>query len=127
MTWGLEELDRFTKGMFGGELTVLAGEASAGKLMDVDELIPTPMGFVRNGDLEDGDDVFGEDGMTYKVIEANQFKKKSLIRSLLMTKTVPMFTRGTSGTHGQLLIGKRSSSKRQSFVLIEVVLRDHRS
>ena len=31
LTWGMEDLDRFTKGMFGGELTVIGGESSSGK------------------------------------------------------------------------------------------------
>jgi replicative DNA helicase len=31
LTWGLEDLDRFTKGMFGGELTVIGGDSGGGK------------------------------------------------------------------------------------------------
>lgn len=31
LTWGIEDLDKFTKGMFGGELTVLGGESGSGK------------------------------------------------------------------------------------------------
>ena len=31
LTWGLEELDKFTKGMFGGELTVIGGDSGGGK------------------------------------------------------------------------------------------------
>jgi len=31
MSWGIEELDRYTKGMFGGELTIIGGESGAGK------------------------------------------------------------------------------------------------
>ena len=31
LTWGIEELDTFTKGLFGGELTILGGESGSGK------------------------------------------------------------------------------------------------
>ena len=31
LTWGVDKLDEFTKGLFGGELTILAGESGAGK------------------------------------------------------------------------------------------------
>lgn len=31
LTWGVEELDAFTKGLFGGELTILGGESGSGK------------------------------------------------------------------------------------------------
>jgi replicative DNA helicase len=31
LTWGLDELDRFTKGMFGGELTIIGGDSGGGK------------------------------------------------------------------------------------------------
>jgi replicative DNA helicase len=31
MTWGLSGLDEFTKGVFGGEFTIISGEASGGK------------------------------------------------------------------------------------------------
>jgi replicative DNA helicase len=72
LTWGISGMDTFTKGAFGGEVTVLAGESGGGKLMDVDEMIPTPRGFVRNGDLQEGDPIFGEDGQVYQIIKAHQ-------------------------------------------------------
>lgn len=31
LTWGIDELDTFTKGLFGGELTILGAESGAGK------------------------------------------------------------------------------------------------
>ena len=31
MSWGMEDLDRYTKGMFGGELTIIGGESGSGK------------------------------------------------------------------------------------------------
>jgi hypothetical protein len=57
------------------DAVVFAGRR-AGKLLSVDELIPTPNGFVRNGDLKEGDDIFGEDGKTYKVKIAHPIQKE---------------------------------------------------
>ena len=31
MTWGIDDLDKYTKGMFGGELTIIGGESGSGK------------------------------------------------------------------------------------------------
>ena len=76
MTWGVKGLDDFTHGVFKGEFTVCGGEESAGKLMDVEELIPTPNGFKRNGDLCDGDEIFGEDGRVYKVVKAHPIQEE---------------------------------------------------
>ena len=76
LTWGIDEMDTFTKGLFGGELTILGGESGAGKLMDVNELIPTPRGFILNGDLQDGDEVFGEDGLAYKILKAHPIQEE---------------------------------------------------
>lgn len=38
------------------------------KMVGVDELVPTPVGFRRHGDLEVGDFVFGSDGVPVKVL-----------------------------------------------------------
>ena len=48
------------------EACIIAGRRG-GKLLSVDEPIPTPDGFVRNGDLSAGDRIFGEDGKIYEV------------------------------------------------------------
>ena len=57
---------------YGGynEVVIFAGRRS-GKEIHVDTLIPTPSGFVRNGDLKDGDEVLGEDGKPHKVLYAH--------------------------------------------------------
>lgn len=48
------------------------GQAMADqKLMDIHEPIPTPSGFVRNGDLRTGDRVFGPDGLTHVILKAH--------------------------------------------------------
>lgn len=47
------------------------GGTPGNSALDVDTLIPTPGGFVRNGDLKDGDKVFGEDGKVYDVVKAH--------------------------------------------------------
>lgn len=41
-----------------------------GKALDIDTDIPTPNGFIKMGDLKDGDYVFGSDGNPTKVIKA---------------------------------------------------------
>lgn len=53
------------------QLLLMGGQSGGGKLMDMDELIPTPRGYVRNGDLRTGDQVFGEDGKIYDVLMAH--------------------------------------------------------
>lgn len=54
------------------ELALGGGQSGGGKLLGVEELIPTPAGFIRNGDLKDGDVIFGEDGKTYTVLRAHR-------------------------------------------------------
>jgi hypothetical protein len=54
------------------EIALFGGQSGGGKLMDMNELIPTPNGFVRNGDLQTGDSIFGEDGKVYKVLKAHE-------------------------------------------------------
>ena len=49
---------------------LLAGRG-AGKQLCVDTLIPTPTGWVRNGDLKDGDVVFDERGNICSVVQAH--------------------------------------------------------
>ncbi len=51
-----------------------------GKLLDVEEVIPTPTGFKRNGDLQDGDEVLGEDGKTYQVTCAHPIQEEEAYR-----------------------------------------------
>ena len=52
------------------EAVVFCGRRG-GKLLDTKELIPTPSGFVRNGNLKDGDEIFGESGAVHKIITAH--------------------------------------------------------
>lgn len=44
------------------------GKPGGGKALDVDTPIPTPIGFVRMGDLKVGDHVYGADGRPTKVV-----------------------------------------------------------
>jgi hypothetical protein len=53
------------------ELLLMGGQSGGGKLLGVDEPIPTTRGFVRNGDIQTGDCVFGEDGKPYPVVVAH--------------------------------------------------------
>ena len=57
-----------------GTSVIFAGRRG-GKLLGVDELIPTPTGFKRNGDLVDGDLVFGEDGKPHEVLYAHPIEE----------------------------------------------------
>ncbi len=52
---------------------MLAGRG-AGKQICVDTPIPTPSGWVRNGDIRDGDVVFDERGNPCRVVEAHPIK-----------------------------------------------------
>lgn len=47
-----------------GSYTILGygGGMGGGKLLDINEWIPTPFGYKKNGDLRAGDIIFGEDG-----------------------------------------------------------------
>lgn len=47
------------------------GATSTGKALDVDTLIPVPGGYKRMGDLNDGEQVFAEDGSTCTVVKAH--------------------------------------------------------
>lgn len=62
MSTGYKSLDTFTKGLVGGELVIIGGATSGGKQQPVNEIIPTPLGDKRFGDLKVGDYVFGSDG-----------------------------------------------------------------
>ena len=55
----------------------------SGKLLRVDEPIPTPSGWVRNGDLKAGDEVFGVDGLPCRIVHA--FPVETPERAYLLT------------------------------------------
>lgn len=61
------------------EACIIAGRRG-GKLISVDELIPTPTGFVRNGDLDVNDKIFGEDGRIYQVQVAHPIVEEEAFR-----------------------------------------------
>jgi hypothetical protein len=61
------------------EACIFAGRRG-GKLLDVDEPIPSPNGIVRNGDLKDGDQIFGETGQVHSVIKAHPIVKEEAYR-----------------------------------------------
>ena len=65
------EIPQFTAGLFPASF----GGGTPGNgtaAIDVDTPIPTPSGFVRNGDLKAGDKVFGEDGKPHDVLVAHK-------------------------------------------------------
>ena len=59
---------QFASGVFPA---AYGGSDPGNEAIDVDEVIPTPKGFVRNGDLVAGDEIFGDDGKVYKVLAAH--------------------------------------------------------
>lgn len=66
---GIGKIDDTLEGGIGkGELGLIIGPSSFGKALSVNELVCTPNGFVRNGDLKIGDYVTGSDGGKTKVI-----------------------------------------------------------
>ena len=68
---------QFVTGVFPA---AYGAHSSGNNLIDVGEVIPTPSGFVRNGDLKDGDQIFGEDGKTYTVLKAHPEKDEVAYR-----------------------------------------------
>lgn len=66
---GIGKIDEILEGGLGkGELGVIIGPSSFGKVMPNDEIVMTPNGPVMNGDLKVGDYVIGRDGKPTKVI-----------------------------------------------------------
>lgn len=61
------------------EAVIFAGRRG-GKMLHVDELIPTPKGFIPNGDLVEGDEIFGEDGGVYKVKYAHPIEEEEAFK-----------------------------------------------
>lgn len=66
---GIEKLDEALEGGLGkGELGVIACSTGVGKALSVNELVLTPNGFIRMGDIKLGDKVIGRDGCQHNVI-----------------------------------------------------------
>ena len=67
---GIGKLDEALEGGLGkGELGVIIGPSSFGKVMPNDEIVMTPFGPKYNGDIKVGDYVLGKNGQPTKVIE----------------------------------------------------------
>jgi len=64
---GIESVDKMIT-YEGGYVTLVTGIVGHGKALDINTPIPTPNGFVNMGDLQVGDEVFGEDGLVTKII-----------------------------------------------------------
>lgn len=60
--------------------TIVVGASSSGKALLAEELIPTPHGYIRNGDLEVGDCVFDRYGKPTKVLGVYPQGKKDVYR-----------------------------------------------
>lgn len=66
---GIEKLDEALEGGLGkGELGVIACSTGVGKALSVNELVLTPNGFLRMGEIQLGDKVIGCDGLPHNVI-----------------------------------------------------------
>ncbi len=52
--------------------TFIVGGSGSGKALDVETPIPTPNGFVRMGDIQVGDTVYGSNGKPVKVLAAQE-------------------------------------------------------
>ena len=65
---GVDIMDKVLEGGLGkGELGVIIGPSSFGKALPIDEIVYTPNGPVKNGDLKIGDYVIGKNGKPTKV------------------------------------------------------------
>lgn len=51
------------------DIAIFGGSAGGGKMISIDTPIPTPSGWVANGDLQAGDEVFTETGAVCKVLD----------------------------------------------------------
>ena len=65
---GFVDLDRMTGGFEEGTLWVAGGRPGMGKGQRLDDVVPTPFGMKRWGDLAPGDMVFGRDGTPTTVV-----------------------------------------------------------
>lgn len=66
---GWKDIDDVLLGLVRGGVSIIAGRPGHGKLLADDELVLTPEGWVRNGDLRPEDFVIGANGKPTKVIE----------------------------------------------------------
>jgi len=66
---GIGKLDEALEGGLGkGELATIVGASGYGKALSVNELVATPNGWVRMGDIHNGDYVLGRNGKPCKVV-----------------------------------------------------------
>ena len=65
---GYSYFDNVTDGLRPGELVLIGGESGAGKALPLETEIPTPHGMKLMRDIKAGDDIFGIDGKSYKVL-----------------------------------------------------------
>lgn len=64
---GITDLDNMTNGLNPSDLIILAARPAMGKMESVDNLIVTPNGKIRMGDIKIGQKVCGSDGKNYNV------------------------------------------------------------
>lgn len=78
---GIGKLDEALEGGLGkGEMGVIVGPTSFGKSLWVDELVATPKGFVRIGDIRVGDFVMNRKGQPTKVLGVFPQGKRDLYK-----------------------------------------------
>lgn len=63
-----------------GRFVILVGGGGTGKMEWVENLIPTPSGWKKFGDLEIGDEIFSEKGSITKVLEIHPQGRKQLYK-----------------------------------------------
>jgi replicative DNA helicase len=69
---GFGELDKALNGLQPGQMIVIAARPGVGKALALDTEIATPSGWTTMGDIQVGDEVFGEDGKPTKVIAVTE-------------------------------------------------------
>ena len=69
---GFGELDKALNGLQPGQMIVIAARPGVGKALALDTEIATPAGWTTMGDIQVGDEVFGEDGKPTKVIAVTE-------------------------------------------------------
>ena len=85
---GFTTLDERTGGPQAGHVWIVGARLGEGKATDNDELVMTPRGYVRMGDIRVGDTVTGSDGLPTEVIAVHPQGKKQVYNVTFSDSTV---------------------------------------
>lgn len=64
---------RLLKAFKSNRFNVVLSSRQSGKALDINTPIPTPNGYVKMGELKEGDQIYGLDGKIYNIIKAHEY------------------------------------------------------